>query len=309
MNIRYVKLIIAGVALSVFIFLLVDCAPIATIPTELRNMPIEVRSNISPGDTREKVYSVLGKPLIDAIKLGAQVYQNSDSDIQFDLFFPFFPHGMSAVYMLTVVTYDENELVKDLKIGLWYSNSPDELDLYLDGFSFLGISTNRPDTLLGPPVSSRELVKSSVPDKGCTLIVLFSECSMAKISLDKVRIIDLVFTPYYCRPGLDQSELRNHEYYGTYIKKEIDKGVHKIEMSKGRWDKKFESNFECKHGEIIYTEFKAHGCEKVPWHGIEPIGKISVYKSFPESSIEGDTWQPILWHEGKWYGPPGILRE
>ena len=315
MSIRIVKWQVVGFALSFFIFVLSACTPSYEMrPIELRDFPAEASDSLFPGDTREKVYSVLGEPLIDASKLGVQVFQHSAPSGVYGAGGPAGSRSLQLpkdVYVFSLVTYDENKLVKDFEMILWgYSSFPWKDYIYLDGFSFFGIGRgSMPQTLLGPSISSKELVETAAPEKGCTLIVLFSECSMAKISLDKVRIIDLGWTPYYCRPGLDQSERREHNYYGTYIKKEIYEGVHKIEMSKGRWDKKFESNFECEHGETIFAEFKAHGCEKVPWHGIEPVGAISIYRPSSDSIIEGDTLWPILWHGGVWYGPPGILRE
>ena len=210
------------------------------------------------------------------------------------------------MYIYTLVTYDENYLVK----GRSYIRFPWESSATLDGFSFVGPSDrSKPQTLLGPSILSKELIETSTLEKGCNLFILFTECPMAKITLDNIRVVDLGYTPHYCRPGIDQSQRLNHEYYGTYIKKEIDTGIHKLEMSKGRWDKKFESNFECEHGDTIFAEFKADGCVKVPWHGVEPVGAISIYKSYPESVIEGDALRPILWNGGVWYGPPDILRD
>ena len=112
MSIRVVKWIIAVITFSVFIFVLWNYATIAQFPTELRDFPAEVSSSLSRGDTREKVYSVLGEPLVDASKLDLQVYQHSASDITFDIALPFIPFWTPDVYVFSLVTYSDKRFLK-----------------------------------------------------------------------------------------------------------------------------------------------------------------------------------------------------
>lgn len=306
MSIKTLKVLILGLALSYFIYVLSACTPdYIHMPIELRDFPAESRYSHFPpfpGDTQEKVLSVLGEPLIDAKKLGIQVFHHIAPQGMY--YETFDIHG--DVHIFTLVSYDESDSVNSRS----HIRFPWESSTTLNGFSFVGIGRSMPQTLLGPPFTSKKLLGTVTSISSCTIIFLFTDCPMAKVSVDNVEVIDLGFLgSVYCRQELDQRERREHNYYGTYIKKEIPSGSHKIEMRKGRWDKKFETNFECDDGETIFTEFAVKGFEKSLWHGIEPVGVISIHKSFPESVIEEDTLRPILWHGGVWYGPPGILSE
>lgn len=311
MSIRIMKWIIAVITFTVFIFVLWNCATIAQFPTELRDLPAEVKSKLSPGDTQEKVYSVLGEPLVDASRLGVQVYLHSDSDITFDLFLPFIPFWTPDVHVFSLVTYDENELVKDLEISLFETYTGrlyDDVYLEAGDFIFLNMKGGISETLLGPPISWEELVETANSENGCALVILMGECPMSQVSLDNEKIVDMKPIDFYCEPELKQSERKKHSFYRTFIKREIKPGKHLMEVRV--WHHKdYETSFECKRGESIFTEFKVHGIVIDWWYGKQAGGIISLSKTPPESIIEMGTLRPILWNRGTWYGPPELLRK
>jgi hypothetical protein len=312
MSIKGAKWIIAGLTSTSFIIILSSCAPIATFPTGLRDFPEEVESGLSPGDTRDKVYSVLGEPLIDASSLGIQVYQHSASDIQFDLFLPFIPHGLSRVHVFSLVAYDDNELVKEVATSLWTGESYGiDFSLNAGSYSFVNAAGYMPETLLGPAIPWREMVDKAFSANECTLVMLMGECPMTIVSLDKKKIADLHPAGYYCNPDLEQSERRKHVFYGTYINRKIEPGVHQIKVKRATLGSRtFETVFECKSGETVYTEFKAQSyLEWDWWHGRQLEGEILIHKTPPKSIIEMDTLRPILWCQDTWYGPPDLLRK
>jgi hypothetical protein len=311
-SIRVVKWIIAVITFSVFIFVLWNCATFAQFPTELRNFPAEVSSSLSRGDTREKVHSVLGEPLVDASKLNVQVYQHSASDITFDIALPFIPFWTPDVYVFSLVTYDENGLVKDLEVMLLETNSGRfSDDIYLDAgdFSLINIKGSIPETLLGASIPWKELVQTTAPKEGCALVILMGECPMSKVLLDKTPIVDLHPAGFYCNPELQQSERRKHKLYRTFVKRDIKPGKHLMEM-RVKGARELEAIFECKYGETIYAEINAKSySDKGFWHGMHLEGIILLHTKPPKSLVEMGELRPILWNRDTWYGAPGLLRE
>lgn len=53
------------------------------LPTQVRSMSDEVKVKLSRGDSRQRVRSVLGDPLVDARSHGVEVYRKSGRDLPY----------------------------------------------------------------------------------------------------------------------------------------------------------------------------------------------------------------------------------
>lgn len=305
--------VVAGLVCFGTGFLLSGCGTYKTIPTQVRNLPCEVKFKLSRGDTRQNVRSVLGKPLIDARSHGLEVYRQTGRDIDIDL--PGVPIPMPSpgtkVIVIVLVAYDDQDLVKEIATEIWVPGRGQDYWITAGGYSFVNSGgyflmvghERSPDTLLAPPVSWEELEGMPTVKEECALVLLMGECPMEEVSLDKTPIIDLSPAGGYCCH--DSARVRReHNYYGTFIRRNITPGSHRLNINQKTKHGNFETIFECAPGETIYAELEAHTTVDDLWYGVRLQGEITVNKSIPNNVVEMGELRSILWHRGAWYGQP-----
>jgi hypothetical protein len=313
MEIQVVQRVIAGLVLSGFVFVVSGCGAISTHPTDVRNLPLEVEAKLSRGDTRQKVRSVLGKPLIDARSLGLEVYRQTGRDIE--IWFPGVPIPMplpgEKITVVVLVAYDEQDLVKEIASKLWYPGSiygncpitAGEYSFVNSGgcYSFAG-QARSPDTLLAPAITWEELARLATTEGECAIVLLMGDCPMEEVSLDKSQIIDLSPAGGNCNSKL-ACVREDNNYYGTFIRRRITPGSHQLNIRQKTIHGNFEKIFACEQGETIYAELEVHTVDDW-WYGSRLEGEISIKKGIPNNVVEMGELRPILWHRGTWYGPP-----
>ena len=323
MKIRKPWLRIAGLLLSGLIIVLAGCGTVKTYPSKARKLPDTVGEKLSVGDTRQKVRSLLGEPLIDNKSLGLEVYRLTGRDTNVDLA-PLFPIPLPSPYKVTagaLILYDEADKIKDIAVDAMTDDYYGDRDTQLQFFSFRisaggyrfvntpASGSDEPHTLIGPPISWAELSQKSVQEGKCSLVLLMSECPMEIISLDNKKIADLSPAGAECG-GFDST--KNYHFW-TFIQKNISPGTHSLVVrQKTRIeDHNFKANFECKGGETIFAELDVDVDYKpvfvfgVRWSSEKLIdGELSVSNSPPQKYITTKSrLSPILWHKGEWYGP------
>jgi len=302
MVMRLLHFVFTGFIYSGLIIVLSGCGSLYSTKTEVRNLPSEVEANLTRGDTRQKVHSLLGEPLLEAPSLGVEVYRESARDTEFII--PFTPVPGVRVSAVVLLIYDDNEIVKEIATGLWdskYHAASDELWITAGGFSFVNVSsTIPPDILLAPPIPWEKLTAMATTKDKCMLVLLMGECPMDLVSLDGNEITDLWPAGFYCE-GWEQ---RQHNLYGTFIRKHITPGHHQLTINQKSLQGEFETNFECKRGETVYAELKANTIQD-SWGertGVE--GSIIMSKTPPESVLQMRELRAILWHQGVWIESP-----
>jgi hypothetical protein len=226
MDMRMVRQVIAGWIYISFVFVLFGC--VGSVPihlTEVRNLPDEVRTKLSIADTRQKVRSILGDPLVDAQSLGVEVYRiaGRDIDIPWAIYPVPLPVPGEKVVGFVLVVYDGNDAVIDLEVENWLSlDSQSHINFRLtaSGFQFLNYRGHlEPDTLLGPSVSWEELARDDIPEGNCSLVLVMGLCPMELVILDEMRIADLP-------PLRQECELISTRYkYQKGLSKEISRLV------------------------------------------------------------------------------------
>jgi hypothetical protein len=302
MVMRLVQSAFTGFIYSGLIFVLSGCGTLYTNKTEVRNLPSEVEDKLSLGDTRKKVHSLLGEPLIEAQSLGLEVYRESARDIGFII--PFTPVPGVRVSAVILLIYDDNEVVKDFATGLWdskYQAASDELWITAGGFSFVNVSsTIPPDILLAPPIPWENLTAMTTTEDKCMLVLLMGECPMDVVSLDGKEITDLWPAGFYCE-GWEQ---RQHNLYGTFIRRYITPGHHQLTINQKSLQGEFETNFECKRGETVYAELRANTTQDAWGERTGVEGSIIMSKTPSESALQMRELRAILWHQGVWIESP-----
>jgi hypothetical protein len=303
MEMRLVRLVITGLILSGFVFSLSGCAVGVWHRTEIRNLPDELESKLSIGDTRQKVRNLLGNPLLDAKNLGIEVYRKAGRDLDYVFFVP---GPGEKVIVIVLVAYDENEIVKDIAMDAWLSPSDgrsigNNILITAGEFSFVNIGRKEPRTLLGPSISWEEVERMEVPEGSCSLVLLMRRCPMEQVSLDADLIVDLKDVHDWCGHMVNRIEC-GHNLCGTFIQKIISSGIHhlKIFQESPIPDAKFETVFKCAPGETVYAELEGVIFIRNIWHGYYE-GSISISHGTPEEVIEMGELRQILWHDGRWY--------
>jgi hypothetical protein len=303
-----VRRVIAGLILSGFVSVLSGCAYGVYSRTPVRDMPDEVKAKLSIGDTRQKVHSVLGAPLVDARSLGVELYRQSGRDIEiFWVILPILlPDLVDKVIGYVLVAYDENEIVKDIATNVWPDGRSSSGNFWITAgeFSFINIGIREPRTLLGPSIYWQELAGMAVPEGSCSLVLLMRKCPMEQVSLDADLIVDLKdFHSPFCGHFENQRGCHGN-LCGTFIQKIIPSGIHhlKVFQESPMPDAKFETVFECAPGETIYAELEVHIVDD-RWHGSRLEGEISVKKSIPLNAVEMGNLRPIIWHHDTWCVP------
>ena len=119
MNTRLVQWVITGLIISGFVLALSGCVGVFPIVETDDQKPGEARVNPSRGDTRQKVHSILGDPLIEVQSIGVEIYIQSGrvKDIETIHLVPHpipivMPHPWKEGSIYTLVVYDEYDAVK-----------------------------------------------------------------------------------------------------------------------------------------------------------------------------------------------------
>jgi uncharacterized protein YceK len=303
------RLRFAGLFFLTFISLLSGCGTLYEHKSDVPGFPYEVTSTLAIGDTREKVHSVLGEPLVDAPDHSLEVYRRSGSDFSVGwIIAPWVPLPVwgDETIVIVLVVFDEQEIVRDISVGSWketnYRFGSNAVDA--GGFSFLNTSFKEPATLLAPPVSSKDLVAFATDHKTCSLIIVMGHCPMEKTLLNGHVIADFPYSGMSCSVEGGTSQLSGHELYDTLLWKRIEPGMHKISVRQRMFSGNFEESFECKPGEIIYAQLRGTKWNRERWtvHRLE--GAIHVTKGNQHNLAELDGTRFILWHSGTWFGMP-----
>lgn len=302
MNIKPVTLIIRSVISAGLALALAGC-PAANLPSKVRDIPAELGGALSLGDSREKVHSVLGEPLVYSVNLGVEVYRRSGHDVDVFISPPIIPLPLPGkkVSVATLVVYDRNGAVKAMNTGTWTEGA--DFWIRADGFHFANVHKYEPDTLLGPSVSWQDLANTKPTMGGCALVLIMGKCAMGHVSLDDHEIADLSPAGEYCSAGY-----WNNNFYGTFIRKDISSGTHQLRVHQKARRSKFEVSFDCKSGETIYAELDADVVHDV-WRGFFLEGTILINKGPYKTLIDMGDLYPILWHRGTWYGSAASIPE
>ena len=317
MNIRAWQWTLAVLIFSGLVYALSGCNLATVHRTEIHDLPGEVRVKLSRGDTKEKVRSVLGTPLIDAQSFGVEVYSHSGQDWLITVIIVPLPNP-DKYTVFTLVVYDENEVVRDISTDIWAhyydpSNESGTFWMTAGGYSFvndgaymryLGEDPKEPHTLLGPSISWEELAEMAIPEGSCSLVLVMGRCPMEQVSLDTRLIVDLKDAAdlSFCGLREDTCFLKNtvNHFCGTFTQKIISSGSHHLKISQESMTLKVETVFECVTGETVYAELKA---DHIPdWWSGRYEGEITISKKPTKSIIEMGRLSPILWHRGAWYG-------
>ena len=112
---------------------------------------------------------------------------------------------------------------------------------------------------------------------------------MEKVSLDHKQIADLAPAGKFC------SHYANNNLYGTFLRRNIASGNHRLNINQAERRSKFETVFECDSGETVYAELDA--VDSYENHE----GSISISNTPTENIMEMGHLSPILWHRGVWY--------
>jgi hypothetical protein len=307
MDMRIVRRVIAGLIFSGFVVVLSGCVPFHGVlhRTETRNLQDELETKLSVGDTRQKVRNILGSPLLDAKKLGMELYRKSGRDIDYDgvwmIYLPFaIPEPGQKVIAFVMVAYDEYDVVKEITTDFWLPGHSHDYWATMGEYRFVNSYGNEPETILAPPVTWEELAKQPDSMGGCTLVLLMGKCPMEEVSLDNSHIIDLSPAGGWC--GIDTWEQRESNFYGVFIRKEITPGSHRLDISQKTVHGNFGANFTCEPGETVFAELKASNPAPDTWPRTRLQGAVSISKNPTRNPLDIDVLHPIIWHQGKWYG-------
>ena len=80
---KLTKWIIASLVLTGLGIMFSGCATGVLRETSVRSLPREIEANISIGNTRQEVRSLLGKPFIDVRSLGLEANRRTGRDFKF----------------------------------------------------------------------------------------------------------------------------------------------------------------------------------------------------------------------------------
>jgi len=311
MEMRLFQLLIAGLFFSGLVCILPGCGTLYEQKSDVPNFPDEVTSTIAIGDTRQKVHSSLGEPLVDAPDHGLEVYRRSGSDFAVGwIIAPWVPLPIwsDKTVVVVLILYDDQEIVRDISVGTWEQTRHrfETKAVNADGFTFINMSHKEPATLLSPPISSKGLVASK-KDKGtCSLILVGGNCPMEKILLNGHLIADFPYAGFDCSIEDSAYQARRHILKGNLLWKRIESGNNKINIRQRMFMGNFEKTFECKPGEIVYARLIGRKWHREPWtfHHLE--GDIHITKDDPDNPTEYDGARFILWHSGTWFGMPNM---
>jgi hypothetical protein len=302
MNKMLSRRILAGLMYRAFVVVLAGCAAGHGVwhRTEARNLPDELAVKLSVGDSRQKVRQALGEPLLDARKLGVELYRKSGRDIDYDwaliIYVPVVtPHPGQKVIVFVMVAYDEHDLVKEVETDFWIPGHSLGFWISVGGYSFANSYYNEPETILAPPVTWDELSKTPVTDGRCALVLLMGECPMEEIVLDDSKIIDLSPAGGWCASQFEWQRRKENYFYDAFIRKNIVPGNHRLSVRQRTMHGNFETAFECESGRTVYAELKAGNVEPGPIRQSRLQGAISISKNPRERVLDAESFYRILW--------------
>jgi hypothetical protein len=290
MEMRLVRWVITGLILSGFVFVLSGCVSGVWHETESRRL----EAKLSIGDTRQKVRSVLGEPLLDARSLGLEVYRKTGRDLEyFMVIWPIpWPLPGEKVIGYVLVNYDEHDVVSEFEADYWIQyDHKQHGDLWITtgGYHFINVWRQEPVTLLGAAIPWNKLSEQKPPIGTCTLFLIMGECVMEKVLLDHQQIADLSSAGKFC------SHHANNNFYGTFLRKNISAGNHNLIINQVERRSKLETVFECNSGDTVYAQLAVADA-----YGEHP-DSISISNIPSTNIIKMGHLSPILWHRGMWY--------
>lgn len=285
------------------------CGTLYEHEADARDYASQAVPTVVVGDTRDKVRSVLGKPLVDARTIGLEVYRESGRDFVVGwIFVPWavIPAPGDKAVAVVLVLYDEKQVVTEVASGLWeetnYRFARDSVDA--GGFSFVNVSSEEPATLLSPPVASKDEATMPANDGRCSVFFVMNRCPMETIRLDGRKIADFHLAGQYCRVDGERYQPANHVLYGTVLWIQTRPGKHTINVSQRARFGDFEKAFECEAGDAVYAELQGRRLVPDAWYVRRLEGSIHITNLPPEKLISQDGKRFILWHEGSWFGAP-----
>ena len=299
MNSKNFHSITVGALVITSILAVNGCGPVKVYPTEVRGLAYEVlqEKTISPGDTREKVRSVLGTPFIQASGHPVEVYQQTGRDFQIVL--PGVPIPVPGwgkkVFAFVLVAFDSNQIVTDLAAGTWSERM--NFRIGAGGYRFTNTFVGEPGTLLGPVVPANKLVIDPSPAGKCTLVLVMGEWAMGRVSLNGEQVAD--FSP----TGTAFADYSASSLCGTFLPMNLAAGRHRLNIEQRKQHSEFNVSFDCVSGETVYAELSAKAVKDL-WWGTRLEGEILINKRLYKRLMDIGHLSPILWHRGKSYTVP-----
>ena len=272
------------------------CGAVKVYPTEVRGLAYEVlqEKTISPGDTREKVRSVLGTPLIEASGHPVEVYRKTGRDLEIVL--PGVPIPTpwpgEKVFAFVLVVFDSNQIVTDLAAGTWSQRN--NFRIAAGGYHFVNKFVGEPETLLGPIVPADKLVTAPSPAGKCTLVLVMGEWAMGRVLLNGEQVAD--FSP----TGTAFADYSANSLCGTFLPINITAGRHRLDVEQKKQHSEFNAFFDCVSGETVYAELSAKAVKDI-WWGTRLEGEILINKRLYKRLMHIGDLSPILWNRGKSY--------
>ena len=291
---RLVQQVARGAICAGFIFTLIGCGGGILRKSEVRDIQGKTQVELSIGDTRQKVRSILGEPLVDGNDPSIEVYRKTGMDIDFIwAVYPIpVPLPGDQVIGYALITYDADNLVTGIAADYWIElDTSQHGDFWITagGYHFLNIWRQEPVTVIGPAIPWDKLEEQIPLEESCALILVMGECVMEKVSLDHHQIADLSPAGKFC------SHHANNNLYGTFIRRNIAPGEHRLDINQAERRSNFETVFKCESGETVYAELDAVDYYK------HLEGSISISKTPTEKIIDMGHLSPILWHRGTWH--------
>lgn len=300
-----------GLTLTGFVFILSGCGMLYESKSDIPDLPDEVSSTLVIGDTRQKVHSLLGEPIIDAADYKLEVYRKRGRDFAVGwIIAPWVPIpfvGEKSV-VIVMVLYDGQNKVKEIKAGSWKQTQHrfGTNAVNADGFTFININHKEPATLLSPPISSKGIVASKEVTGICSLILVEGNCPMEKILLNGHEVADFPYAGFDCNIEGAAYQAPRRVLKGNLLWKRIKPGINTLRIRQRMFSGNFEKTFECKPGETVYARLVGEKWHREPWTFHKLEGDIHITKDDPDNPTEYDGARFILWHSGTWFGMPNM---
>lgn len=309
MDIQIRKSVRRTVLCCCLIFALSGCFNVGALhETRVRSEAAEVATQLSPGDTRQKVRSVLGEPLIDARDWRLELYQKQGTDIDWGLYGTPIPVPVPGNQFIldVMVVYDESDLVTEVVLGTWETGSGGSR-LDAGDFSLIRHGGFSAATLLGPPMSWDELAAATPRPGTCSLILVMDRCPMPWVHLDKKFLANPDPDAQVCdADAVRYARSTYNELVGTFLWTEVEPGDHLLTVNTLHGDP-VKTTFRCESGESVYARLENY--RRVPSKKFSDEwslqATVAISRSTPNDIEEPGGIRPILMDNGRWYGAPG----
>ena len=291
---RLLQQVARGAICAGFIFTLIGCGGGILRKSEVRDIQGKTQVELSIGDTRQKVRSILGEPFVDGNDPSIEVYRKTGMDIDFIwAVYPIpVPLPGDQVIGYALITYDADNLVTGIAADYWIElDTSQHGDFWITagGYHFLNIWRQEPVTVIGPAIPWDKLEEQLPPEESCALILVMGECVMEKVAVDGQQIADLAPAGRFC------SHYANNNLYGTFLRTYMASGSHSLNINQVEKHSKFETGFVCESGDVIYAEL-----ENIDAYDDHPVS-ISISNRPTKNIMKMGQLSPILWHRGVWY--------